>query len=200
MEQYVKYLWLILGWAAYFSFHSILASKKVKTALVSKGIFQKKQRIIYNTVSAFGLLTLLFLNGTIQSALIFHKTHLSHVLALFIAAAGVLIINAAFKQYNFKSFIGFAEEKGNELERQGILNYTRHPIYLGTILLVIGFVLYDPRYASLVSAVCIFIYLPIGIHYEEKKLISEFGKIYLKYKKEVPALFPDIKVLLKKIT
>ncbi|MFT6214861.1 MAG: protein-S-isoprenylcysteine O-methyltransferase Ste14 [Roseivirga sp.] len=36
------------------------------------------------------------------------------------------------------------------------------------------------------------IYLPIGIYLEEKKLIQTYGKAYIKYKEEVPALIPKI--------
>jgi methanethiol S-methyltransferase len=37
-----------------------------------------------------------------------------------------------------------------------------------------------------------FLYLPIGIHLEEGKLIAVFGEEYRKYREEVPALIPKL--------
>jgi protein-S-isoprenylcysteine O-methyltransferase Ste14 len=34
------------------------------------------------------------------------------------------------------------------------------------------------------------VYLPIGIHLEERKLIATFGEAYRRYRGEVPALWP----------
>jgi protein-S-isoprenylcysteine O-methyltransferase Ste14 len=36
------------------------------------------------------------------------------------------------------------------------------------------------------------IYLPIGIIFEEQKLVKEYGDRYKKYQKEVPMLIPKI--------
>lgn len=200
MEQVEKYILLIIAWGFYFLSHSVLASSKIKTFFKQKGLSLQTQRLVYTIFSAVGLLALLLFNGAVKSDVLLEKSRLSQIISLFIAAAGVLIINAAFKQYKFRSFVGLEEEKEAKLQREGILNFIRHPIYLGTILIVIGFVIYDPRVASVISALCIFLYLPIGIYFEEQKLIETYGDRYIKYKKEVPAIFPDLSTLLKKIT
>lgn len=199
MEQFEKYIWLVLAWAAYFSMHSLLASEKIKSVLKRQGFSSQVQRIVYNLLSAIGLLAVLFLNGAINSEYLYEKTKLLQIVAMFTAAAGVLIINAAFKQYKVKSFIGLQEEEAT-LNTSGILQLVRHPIYTGTILIVVGFVIYDPRIASLVSAICIFTYLPIGIYFEEQKLLKQYGDRYQKYKEEVPSVFPNLFTLLKKIS
>ncbi len=36
------------------------------------------------------------------------------------------------------------------------------------------------------------LYVRIGIYFEEKKLVKEFGDIYNKYKLQVPMLIPKI--------
>lgn len=200
MGQIEKYILLIIAWAFYFLCHSLLASNKIKTYFKQKGMSLQTQRLVYTLLSTVGLLALLFFNGAVKSDALLEKSRFSQIISLFIAAAGVLIINAAFKQYKFRSFVGLDVEKESKLQREGILNFIRHPIYLGTILIVIGFVIYDPRVASFISAICIFLYLPIGIYFEEQKLIETYGDSYKKYKKEVPAIFPDLSTLLKKIT
>jgi protein-S-isoprenylcysteine O-methyltransferase Ste14 len=57
---------------------------------------------------------------------------------------------------------------------------------------VLGYFLFEPTLANLASALCIFLYLPLGIYLEEKKLIQQYGDRYIQYKKEVPAILPKI--------
>ena len=81
----------------------------------------------------------------------------------------------------------------SELKKDGILGYVRHPIYTGTILVILGFFLFIPNLPTLVSCMCMLLYLPIGIYLEEKKLIALYGSAYLEYRDKVPALFPRLK-------
>ena len=65
-------------------------------------------------------------------------------------------------------------------------------MYLALIILLAGIVLYEPSYRSIISFSALFIYLQIGIYFEEKKLVRTFGKSYLEYKKITPKLFPKL--------
>ncbi len=186
-----RYLWLIFMWAMYFTIHSLLASQTIKAKLGDAGLSAKNQRVIYNLIAIVFLFGILIYSGTLSSELLFTKTKLTKIIALFLGGAGVLIINAAFKQFNSKSFLGLKDEP-NDLKIEGILKHIRHPIYAGTILIVAGLFFYDPRWATLLSAICIYLYLPIGIYLEEKKLVNQFGQLYNNYRKEVPAIIPRI--------
>jgi protein-S-isoprenylcysteine O-methyltransferase Ste14 len=104
---------------------------------------------------------------------------------------GVMAIQIAFRQFKLKSFLGFENEK-SELRAEGILAVIRHPIAAGLGLITIGFFLFAPNAPSLISCLSIFIYLPIGIYLEEKKLISAYGEAYMRYKESVPAIIPRI--------
>ncbi|MFM8913532.1 MAG: methyltransferase family protein [Flammeovirgaceae bacterium] len=110
---------------------------------------------------------------------------------LAIATGGLLIWRAAFKNYQLGEFLGLRAEQ-NIFHQKGILARVRHPIYLGLILVVLGFVIFDVRWPSVVSAACLFAYLPLGIFWEEKKLIAQFGNAYLEYQKRVPAIIPRL--------
>ena len=180
-----QYIVLITGWVVYFFLHSFLATNKIKTTFP-----YRYYRLVYNTLSAVGLFILLIYNGVIKSTLLFSKTDMLKFVALVLAAFGVIIINLAFKRYNVREFMGFRPEQSQELDTGGILNYIRHPIYSGTILIVIGFFLFSPYVSSLVSAVCILLYLVVGIYLEERRLIKQFGEEYAEYKKRVPMLIP----------
>ena len=88
------------------------------------------------------------------------------------------------------------EIKGNflsakKLVKKGIYARTRHPMYLGIILILIGIPLIS---SSLLVALYSFITILMIfwlIRYEEKHLAKKFGKEYEKYKKETPILFPE---------
>jgi protein-S-isoprenylcysteine O-methyltransferase Ste14 len=142
-------------------------------------------------ISTVGLVALMILNGSIPGGSLFESTDVVRYLSLMLTTFGVMTIQLSFRQYRLKAFLGFAEEK-MELKIEGVLKQVRHPIYSGLILVTIGFFLFIPTMASVVSCLCIFAYLPIGIYLEEKKLIAAFGENYLRYKKEVPALIPRL--------
>jgi len=195
MTNTENYILLVLAWAIYFFLHSFLVSTKIKNHLIDVGIGKKWQRVFYNLIAIIGLFSIMFFNGTIDSKLLFVKNEVLKVIALIITAIGIIIIRQSFKYYSIKSFLGLEKEDGKLITNKGILKYVRHPIYSGTILVVLGYFLYDPRVATLITLICIYIYLFIGIKLEENKLLKIYGSAYKKYRKDVPALFPRIRNL-----
>lgn len=179
----------------YFILHSLMASVKVKSFFtrILKSRF-RYYRIFYSLISTIGLLLLLFLNASISAEFIFASKGLIRYLSLMLATLGVIVISRSFREYRLSSFIGLKDEP-SEFKRTGILKHVRHPIYSGTILIVIGFFLFNPTLATLVSVCCTLAYLPVGIYLEERKLIEQFGNGYLSYKQEVPSVFPDLRKL-----
>lgn len=109
------------------------------------------------------------------------------------ATMGIFIIKRAFRNYSTGVFLGLkAEPETGELVTEGLQNKVRHPLYSGTILIFLGYFIYNPLLSSFVSLLALFIYLPIGIRLEEKKLIEKFGQAYIDYKNEVGAIFPNL--------
>jgi methanethiol S-methyltransferase len=177
------------GWVIYFLLHSVLAAEGVKHSL--KNLAGSSYRLIYSGIATVGLIVLLIWSGNIESERLFESAGAIRYLSLMFTTFGVMTMQLAFRQYRLKSFLGFAEEKA-ELKIEGILKRLRHPIYSGLILVTIGFFLFIPTMASLVSCGCILGYLPIGMYLEERKLIAIFGEKYKEYKRNVPAIFPRI--------
>jgi protein-S-isoprenylcysteine O-methyltransferase Ste14 len=56
----------------------------------------------------------------------------------------------------------------------------------------VGWLLMDGHDTALLVVGITFVYLPIGIALEERKLIAAFGEDYVRYRREVPALFPRL--------
>ncbi|UII22778.1 methyltransferase family protein [Fulvivirga ligni] len=195
MEFKISYIILAVAWAVYLFIHSAMASGKVSSYAMDKlGISFKSYRMTYNVIATVGLLFLLFYNATISSPKLIPLTNLVKYISLFMAGVGVIIINVSFRQYSARGFLGLQEESYQRLQTGGILAHIRHPLYTATILIVLGYFLYDSRLANLVTAVCVLVYLPIGIYFEEKKLIKTYGDEYLDYKERVPSLIPSIKL------
>jgi len=182
-----SYLALICGWILYFVLHSLLATDSVKSKFPPRTF-----RIFYVLLSTAGLLGLLFYNGSIHSLKFFVSEGPIRYVSLVLTTFGVMIVQSSFRQYNFKGFLGLTEEK-RELRTEGVLQYVRHPIQAGLILVVLGFFFFIPNLPTLISCVCVFLYIPIGIYFEEKKLIAMYGDQYLEYKKRVPAIVPFLK-------
>ena len=189
----MKYVLLIGLWFLYLTLHSVLASDRVKSFFkkILKNGF-RFYRIVYSLISTVGLLILLIFNAAIPSKLLFISVGFVRYLSLMLATFGVMVISRAFREYRFSSFIGLKQET-NEFSQRGILKRVRHPIYSGTILIVVGFFLFNPSISTLISISCILAYLPVGIYLEESKLIKQFGDQYITYKKEVPSIFPRFK-------
>ena len=88
----------------------------------------------------------------------------------------------------------FGEKRENpEVVKKGVFGVVRHPIYLGSILLYLGLLLFSfSVIAAVVWVVIIIFYYYISRH-EEKLLIEKYGEEYKKYMNEVPMLIPLIR-------
>jgi methanethiol S-methyltransferase len=192
MEPQLSYLFLILGWAVYFFLHSAMASLRVKNFVQERlSLKPTTWRLMYSLLAIAGVLVLFIWNGSFGEPPVFESTGWVRYCALAFTSFGVIILRLSFKTFSVSGFLGLQEEK-QELKITGIHKRIRHPMYSGMILIVVGFCLYYPVYATWVSAMCIFVYLPIGIYFEEKKLLQTFGKAYAIYKKDVPSIIPRL--------
>ncbi len=80
----------------------------------------------------------------------------------------------------------------HKLITHGIYRFTRHPMYLGAIMVTIGLPVYT---SSLYGFLTMSVLIPIvlnRIRMEEKLLTDEFGDAYRKYKKATRKLIPFI--------
>lgn len=186
------YFFLVAAWILYFLVHSVMAANQIKDLVASRlPLFTPYYRLIYSIIAIVGLAGLFIFQASLPISFLLEPSRLIRYLSLMLTTAGIIIFSRAFRQYSALGFLGLKQEPVHFV-RRGILNKVRHPIYSGTIVLVLGFLLFHPTVATLISVVCILCYLPIGIYLEEKKLIVQFGDEYRKYRNEVPALVPRI--------
>lgn len=109
---------------------------------------------------------------------------------------GVLIALKALRGYDLREFLGISAPASlatpNEFRTGGLLRYVRHPLYTGTILAVWGLFLREATLEALIMGVCVTVYIRIGIVYEERKLVRDFGDTYVEYRRRVAMLFPKL--------
>ncbi len=78
---------------------------------------------------------------------------------------------------------------GGELVTEGIYRYSRHPQYLGIILITIGLLIQWPTIITLVMwPILIFMYYQLAKK-EEKEMEAKFKEAYREYKCKVPMFF-----------
>ncbi len=189
--MWLDHLILFLGWLLFYGLHSLMATEKAKSIVP---IEPQLYRLFYNAVSLVLFFVLLFLGALIPSYLVFAPSGISNYSGLMLAATGLFVIKRAFRNYNFKSFMGLKKNLSDDLKKDGLQSSIRHPLYTGALLIVIGYFLFNPQFTSLTILLALTVYLPLGIFWEEKKLIKIYGEEYLKYRQEVPALFPKFKL------
>ncbi len=191
----MSYLILVILWVLFYFLHSFLASLNIKRKI--KGMMGRQYiwyRLLYSVFALFHLMVILIYAAGIPQSLLFDKSPFLTYLGYMGAAFGTIVLVRSLKYISGKKFLGVSphddlEDQGN-LVSKGVHSYIRHPIYAGLILIFFGYFLYQPYPTSLVHLALLLVYLPFGIYFEEKKLISIYGKAYIRYQKEVPSLIP----------
>ena len=82
--------------------------------------------------------------------------------------------------------------KTERLTTSGPYAFVRHPLYLGTLLLVAGFIIFLRAYYIGAALLAVMAIVYAGTIKEEEGMLGKKFKEYAGYKKRVPALFPTV--------
>ena len=139
------------------------------------------------------ILLIIFLTIWIADSFVFeYSTFLTQYISNYIRvpiALIVLVISGSLAWTGLK--IVFREtRKEPQVITTGVFSIVRHPIYLSSILLYLGFILLSLSLLSALVWFIIIIFYYMISRYEEKLLTQRFGSIYEEYKKKVPMLLP----------
>jgi protein-S-isoprenylcysteine O-methyltransferase Ste14 len=188
--------WLILILALWAMVHSFLAAVSFKNFLgrVFGNGFMKLYRFLYNIFAVLSLAPVLFLMISLPDKMLYQvPTPWS---ALLRAGQGLsaLLLLIAVLQTDILSFVGLRqlieEERKDKLVISGLYRFVRHPLY--TFSLLILWLSPSITINSLIVYSALTIYVLIGIIFEERKLLREFGQEYAEYKSITPMLLPSL--------
>jgi protein-S-isoprenylcysteine O-methyltransferase Ste14 len=183
-------LQLAFAWVLFYVLHSLLAWTGVKRWAADHVGLTRWYRLVYSTLSVVLLVWVWSCYRRVDTTLVWPVTMAARVAGYMLILAGGSLAALAVLRFGGAAFLGLQAEVNGALVRNGLHGRMRHPIYTGTLLVMAGWLLLVPTPATVVSIAITCIYLPVGIHLEERKLIAQFGEEYLRYKAEVPVLWP----------
>ncbi len=194
MDFFMNEAILLLAWLLYFYLHSLLAATSVKIFFAKKFSITSPRtyRIAYNIIGITGILLLFYFQFIIPSSILFTPFFFTNTIAFCLLLTGFIIMIFSIRNYDWKSFVGITEEKVYALVVAGMNQYVRHPLYSGTMLFVMGYFIWQPYFKNLMLVILMWVYLAIGIMYEERKLVILYGDDYKKYQKKVKKMIPFI--------
>jgi protein-S-isoprenylcysteine O-methyltransferase Ste14 len=136
----------------------------------------------------FGLFLVIWI---LDSFILHHSTFLSDRIPL---AIRLIILGAAFAAafYLFRSGhrVVSGEQRPITVVSSGAFRYVRHPLYLGSILIYLGFTVSTASLFCLGLLVVIAVFYNYIAAYEEKLLEVKFGKAYVAYQKKTGKWVP----------
>ena len=109
-----------------------------------------------------------------------------HLLSYLFIGGGFWVIAAAWR-------VLFAAQREQVLATTGPYARVRHPQYAGFILIMVGFLLQWPTFATLVMfPALVVVYRRLAIR-EEHEVRAEFGGLYDDYARQVPRFIPSLR-------
>jgi len=189
--------WLIFSVAVWGIVHSLMASLKFKDMLRlgfgSSGV--KYYRLFYNIFSAISIAPIFYLMITFPDQDFYQiPTPWSYVL---LAGQGlsVVLLFVAVLQTDVLAFVGlrqlFQEEQPGKLLTRGFYRMVRHPLY--TFGLLALWLSSSVSLNAFIVYLGLTIYILVGIYFEERKLLREFGQAYADYQSVTPMLVPGLR-------
>ena len=194
----MKYLLLAVFWSIWCFFHSWLITISVSNYLKHSGKF-RFYRISYNVFALVSFCAVWFYSQTFAVIIIYNPSGLLFFIQMIVFALSLILFVVGAKNYDMKQFIGLNQlsQKNisigigmyGQFRQDGILQYSRHPWYLASLLILwTGFE--SLTMTRLTMNIVFTLYIFIGTLLEEKKLVAEFGESYRAYQKKVPMYFP----------
>ena len=186
---------LIACWILYGVLHSVFAAvwfKKIVESLVGPRNF-RYYRLCYNFFAALTLIALLGFQFSIPSTRLFDPSWPVLAFSILCGVGGLSIMASCIRKY-FANLSGIDvltdKQQTPVLEQDGLHAYVRHPLFSGTLLFVWSLFFIFPLLSNLLASVILTVYTLIGLVFEEKKLVEEFGESYKTYSKTTPRLIP----------
>ena len=181
-------------WIVWCSLHSLLALPAIASKLEGRfSVIAGHYRLCYNLFALATLLPYLFWQWqrSAEPALLIWSGPWRLLQWGAWLAAGLLAWGGA-RSYPLREFLGLPGRVADSvaplpLTTNGVLGIVRHPWYLAGLLILWSRNLDG---ADLLTAVLLSIYLLLGAHWEEQRLLDVYGQSYLYYRRRVAGWVP----------
>ena len=181
--------------------HSVMASLSAKSkAQHWFGLLGRRMyRLAYNVLAVISLVPVAVLPFLLPDRHLYTVPIIFLPLTLGLQLFSVLVVLAGIRQTGTAYFLGLAQlqkdaqDSEGELQHSGIYRYIRHPLYTGGLGLIWFFPYMTANLLALFAGFTL--YIMLGIIFEERKLLHEFGDAYLRYRRQTPMLLPGLKLL-----
>lgn len=189
-----EHIILAAGWILFCVLHSVLASLWFKQIIAGwLGAKFVSYRVIYSLFAFFSFSVIIIYQLSILPKRIFTSGLTVKIIGWLLFSCGFIIMSVCGYKY-FSRVTGINWLIKNDakqiLAQAGIHYYVRHPLYLGTFLLIWGLWMIFPFLSLLIMNTIITLYTLLAIQFEEQKLEIEFGENYINYKKKTPMIIP----------
>lgn len=176
--------------------HSVMARRGFKEVL-TRIIPKYAERATYCLASAAALAVVCYFWITVPGvAWAFEGEAVRWALAIGGGAGWVLLLAATFEIDHFELFgvrqawaaLFGRELKPHRFQARYIYAWVRHPIQTGILMGV--WLAPTMSMSRLLFASLMTLYVLVGLYFEERDLVRQFGERYRRYMREVPRLFP----------
>jgi protein-S-isoprenylcysteine O-methyltransferase Ste14 len=186
-------LWII--WCALHSgMISVTATGYLKRCL---GTRFRTYRLVFNLVAMVTVIPVIVYEQQLRGPVLFRWEGFMILFQVILLISAILLFVAGARHYDLLQLSGLRQIKTGsshnaltetgKLDTTGILDITRHPWYLGGILIVWT---RDIDISALVTNIILTLYFIVGTVLEERKLLIEYGDDYRRYQEKVSMLIP----------
>jgi protein-S-isoprenylcysteine O-methyltransferase Ste14 len=206
---FIFLLWFIFGFQ-----HSLLAQKNFKDKLcnvLGENFILYFYRIIYTIIQCiiFTIIwnlisnispgnTIFILDESYHSTIYIFKKASEFLLLWSVLAIDINYFIGTKQFFHFFRYRIFLKNNINQPEPAQVLTnsilfkHIRHPMYLGILLnLLFSTTTYTEIFFY--NVIFLYVYIEIGIYFEEKQLVRLYKDTYLAYRNKTPKIFPFIK-------
>ena len=191
---------LSILWCCWCAMHSILIDTRVVDFFVNRlSGFARYYRLLYNGLSLLTLIPLAIITRNSGGPVVVEWSGYTMLVRFLLFATALVLFYSAAKRYDLQYFLGLKQLQtgqtkllmgmGEEFSESGIFGLTRHPWYLGSLLLIWSALRQYPL-AVFLAACILSVYLLVGTMLEERKIVASYGDRYREYQSRVSMLFP----------
>jgi len=189
--------WLILSiivWGLVHSWTASMAFKEFLSGRLGDGVM-RFYRLFFNLFSVVSIALIFYLMLSLPDQNYYQVPAPWSYFMLAGQGLSALLLGVSLIQTDVLSFAGlrqlFEEQKQGNLVTNGVYRLVRHPLYTFGLL----FIWLSPSVSlnSFIVYLAFTTYILIGIVFEERKLLREFGQSYADYKAVTPMLIPGLK-------